>query len=44
MRRDKSKSAVFLQIFLGALLLDLFIVRVAFPQTSFFQGKTFTII
>ena len=44
MRRDTSKSAVFLQISLGALLLDLFIVRVAFPQTSFFQGKTVIIV
>ncbi len=43
MKRDRSKSVVFLQISLGALLLDLFIVRVAFPQTSFFQGKTVTI-
>src|SRR5918999_1832621 len=44
MRRDKSKSVVFLQISLGALLLGLFIGGVAFPQTSFFQGKTVTII
>jgi tripartite-type tricarboxylate transporter receptor subunit TctC len=44
MRHDKSKSVVFLQISLGALLLDLFIVRFAFPQTSFFQGKTVTIL
>ena len=44
MRRDKSKSGVFLQIFLGALLLGLFMGGVAFPQTSFFQGKTVTII
>jgi len=44
MRRDKSKPVVFLQIFLGALLLDLFIGGVAFPQTSFFQGKTVTIV
>src|SRR5678815_2745462 len=42
MRHDK--SVVFLQISLGALLLDLFIVRFAFPQTSFFQGKTVTIL
>src|SRR5919108_5470097 len=40
----KSKPVVFLQISLGALLLDLFIVRVAFAQTSFFQGKTVTIL
>ena len=39
MRRDKSKSVVFLQISLGAVLLGLFTVGVAFPQTSFFQGK-----
>ena len=44
MRRDKSKPALFLQISLGALLLGLFIVSVAFPQTSFFQGKTVTIL
>ena len=44
MRRDTSKPMVFLQIYLGALLLDLFIGGVAFPQTSFFQGKTVTII
>jgi len=41
---DKSKSVVFLQISLGALLLDLFFVSFAFPQTSFFQGKTVTIV
>ena len=44
MRRDTSKPMVFLQIYLGALLLDLFIGGVAFPQTSFFQGKTVTIV
>ena len=44
MRRDKSKSVVCLQISLGAHLLGLFVVGVAFPQTSFFQGKTVTII
>ena len=44
MRRDTSKSVMFLQIFLGAHLLGLFIGGVAFPQTSFFQGKTVTII
>src|SRR5258705_3805875 len=44
MRRDKSQSAIFLRIFLGSLLLNLFIVGVAFPQTSFFQGKTVTIL
>ena len=31
-------------VILGAHLLCLFIAGVAFPQTSFFQGKTVTII
>ena len=44
MKRDKSKWGVFLQISLGALLLGLFIGGVAFAQTSFFQGKTVTIL
>src|SRR5258705_5368873 len=44
MRRDKSQSAIFLRIFLGALLLNLFIFGVALPQTSFFQGKTITVL
>jgi tripartite-type tricarboxylate transporter receptor subunit TctC len=44
MRRDKSRSVVFLQISLAALLLGLFTVSLAFAQTSFFQGKTVTII
>jgi len=48
MRRDRSNSVVFLQISFGALLLglgfDLFKGGVAFPQTSFFQGKTVTIL
>ena len=44
MRRETSKSMMFLQIYLGAHLLDLFIGGVAFPQTSFFKGKTVTII
>src|SRR5438093_7297977 len=44
MRRDRSKSVVFLRISLGALLLGLFIRGVAFPQTAFFQGKTVTIL
>jgi tripartite-type tricarboxylate transporter receptor subunit TctC len=35
---------VFLQTFLGSHLLGLFIVGVALPQSSFFQGKTITII
>ena len=44
MRRDKCKSVMFLQIFLGAHLLGLFIGGVAFPQASFFQGKTVTVV
>ena len=43
MRRNKSKSVVFLRTSLGALL-GLFIGGVAFAQTSFFQGKTVTIL
>lgn len=43
MRRDKSNSAVFLQISLSALLLNL-IAGNAFAQASFFQGKTVTIL
>jgi tripartite-type tricarboxylate transporter receptor subunit TctC len=41
---DKSMSAMFLRIFPASLLFGLFIGGVAFPQTSFFQGKTLTII
>ena len=44
MRRDRFKSVMFLQISLGALLLSPFIGGVAFSQTSFFQGKTVTIL
>ena len=48
MKRGRFKSVVFLQISLGALLfslcLDLFMGGSALPQTSFFQGKTVTII
>jgi hypothetical protein len=48
MKRDKSKSVVILQISLGALLLGLFSDRFmggdAFAQTSFFQGKSVTIL
>ena len=44
MRHDRSKSVMFINISLGALLLGLFIGGVAFPQTSFFQGKTVTIL
>src|ERR1044072_1794688 len=44
MRSEKSNSVAFLQISVGALLLDLFIAGVAFPHTSFFQGKTVPIL
>jgi tripartite-type tricarboxylate transporter receptor subunit TctC len=48
MKRDKSEWRVFRQIYLGSLLLglcfDLFMSDVALPQTSFFQGKTVTIL
>ena len=44
MRRDRSKSIMFLQISLCALLLGLSMSGVAFSQTSFFQGKTVTIL
>jgi tripartite-type tricarboxylate transporter receptor subunit TctC len=44
MSRDKSKSVVFLLSSFGALLLGLFNVCVAFPQSSFYQGKTVTIL
>jgi tripartite-type tricarboxylate transporter receptor subunit TctC len=44
MRHDRSKPVVLFQIYPGALLLGLFIGGVAFPQTSFFQGKTVTIL
>ena len=44
MRHDEFKLVVFLQISLGALLLGLFIDGVAFAQTTFFQGKTVTIL
>ena len=40
----RSKSVLFLQISLVAFLLGLFIGGIAFPQTSFFQGKTVTIL
>lgn len=42
MRRNESE--LFRQIYLGALLVNFFIGGVAFSQTSFFQGKTVTII
>src|SRR5215475_15414388 len=44
MRRDRSKSVVLFQIYLGALLFGHFIGAAAFPQTPFFQGKTVTIL
>lgn len=44
MRRDKFRSAVFPQIYLGALLVNCLIGGVAFPQAAFFQGKTVTIL
>ena len=44
MRRDGFRSLLFLQISLGALLLNLCIARIALAQTSFFQGKTVTIL
>ena len=44
MRRDRSRSVVFCQTSFGALLLVLFTGGGAFPQSSFFQGKTVTIL
>ena len=44
MKRNRSKPVGFLQISFAALLLGLFIGGGAFPQTSFFQGKTVTIL
>ena len=44
MKLDRSKWGIYLQIFLGALLLGFFPGGLAFPQTSFFQGKTVTIL
>src|SRR5262249_6855728 len=44
MRHDRSKSVVLLQIYLDTLLLGLFMGGVAFAQSSFFQGKTVTIL
>ncbi|MDH3442844.1 MAG: hypothetical protein OEN50_02870 [Deltaproteobacteria bacterium] len=44
MRRDKSKLTAITQISLGALLLGFFIGDVAFPQNSFFEGKTITVL
>ncbi|HYJ15411.1 MAG TPA: hypothetical protein VE170_07975, partial [Candidatus Limnocylindria bacterium] len=48
MKRNKTEWRWFRQISLGAVLIDLFIElfmgSVALPQTSFFQGKTVTIL
>ncbi len=44
MRHDKSKSAAFFQISFGALFFVFFIGGVASPQTSFFEGKTITLL
>jgi tripartite-type tricarboxylate transporter receptor subunit TctC len=44
MRCDGSKSVLFHRIFFGALLLGLFSSDVALSQSSFFQGKTVTIL
>ena len=44
MRCDRSKALLFLQISFGALLLSVFMSRGTFAQTSFFQGKTVTIL
>ena len=44
MRCDKSKPGVLFQISFGALMLGLFSGGAAFSQTSFFQGKTVTIV
>jgi tripartite-type tricarboxylate transporter receptor subunit TctC len=44
MRCDKSQPVLFLQIFFGAQLLGLFTASPALSQTSFFQGKTPTIL
>lgn len=44
MNHDRSVPIVFLQVSLGALLLGLFTSGVASSQTSFFQGKTVTIL
>jgi len=44
MRRETSMSMVLLQILLGTLLLELFIAKAASSQSSFFQGKTVTVL
>jgi tripartite-type tricarboxylate transporter receptor subunit TctC len=44
MKHDRSVPIVFLQVSLSALLLGLFTSGVASSQTSFFQGKTVTIL
>jgi len=44
MERNRFKSVRFIQISFGALLINSLIDSVAFTQTSFFQGKTVTIL
>src|ERR1043165_7427001 len=44
MRRDNSKSSMFFQTTLGALVLIFFMSAVVSAQSSFFQGKTVTIL
>jgi len=44
MRRERTKWLLVFEIHLAALALDLFVVRFAFAQASFFQGKTVTIL
>jgi tripartite-type tricarboxylate transporter receptor subunit TctC len=44
MRRDNSKSSMFFQTTLGALVLIFFMSAVVSAQSSFFQGKTITIL
>jgi tripartite-type tricarboxylate transporter receptor subunit TctC len=44
MARDNSKSVAFLQTSLGALLIFFFYASPALPQSSYYQGKTVTIL
>ncbi len=44
MRSERIKWLLVFEIHLAALALDLFAVRFAFAQASFFQGKTVTIL
>src|ERR1043166_302751 len=44
MRRDNSKSSMLFQTTLGALVLIFFMSAVVSAQSSFFQGKTVTIL